>query len=89
VSDSSSPIMLIKSGMREHPFTASPIDNSPNNPSLDPDADFALRPYDIKETFPSALAPGGRVGWSRFSADKEGYLKVSYPGIKYVHVRFL
>ena len=72
---------LMRSGMREHPLTGSPIDAFPHSASLDPDIDFATRPYDEKETFPSAMGPGGRVGWSRFSSS-DGRVKVSYPNIE-------
>jgi hypothetical protein len=67
--------------MREHPLTGSPIDAFLYDTSADPDVDFATRPYDEKETFPSAIGLGGRVGWSRFTSS-EGRVKVSYPSIE-------
>jgi hypothetical protein len=68
--------------MREHPLTSSPLAAFPRNPDIDPDIDFALRPFSKDETFPSALGKGGRVGWSTFRTDRDGWTSISYPDIR-------
>lgn len=64
--------------MREHPLTASPLSAFPHDRSLDPDVDFARRPYDPSQMFPSSLGIGGRVGWSRFRAIDNGHIRIKY-----------
>ena len=58
----------------------------PKVPGTDPDVDFARRKYDEKETWPSELAFGGRVGWNRFEMGQDGWTEISYPDIRYVDV---
>ena len=45
---------------------------------------FARLPYNTEQTWPSELADGGQVGWKRFHADKDGWVNVSYPEVRYV-----
>lgn len=70
----------MNSGTRELPFQGSPL-AAYSTPSVDPDIEFAHRPYNPEETWPSELGNGGRVSWSRFEA-KGDWLEISYPGIK-------
>nr|XP_018263092.1 uncharacterized protein I303_04583 [Kwoniella dejecticola CBS 10117]OBR85250.1 hypothetical protein I303_04583 [Kwoniella dejecticola CBS 10117] len=72
--------------MREHPFTHSPL-SAFLDPSLDPDINFAQRPYDDSETWPSEICDGGRVGWRRFEVGEDGWLEVSYPEIRWDQLR--
>lgn len=53
----------------------------------DPDLDFALRPYDETNSWPSELPTGGRVGWKLFEATDDEWLEVSYPEVKWVCLR--
>ena len=48
----------------------------------DPDLEFARRPYDESETWPSEVATGGRVGWSKFTTDRDGWVEISYPDVQ-------
>lgn len=67
------------SGMREHPMMASPLHAFPSktgNPDMD--VDFALRPYNEKDLWPSELAEGGHVGWSKFDTAYDGWVQVSF-----------
>jgi hypothetical protein len=73
----------ILSGMREHPMMGSPLAAFlPRTEYQDPDVDFARRPYDPDETWPSELSFGGRVGWSRFTTEETGWVEISYPHIR-------
>lgn len=66
--------------MREHPLTASPLHAFVPR-GVDPDVDFAKRPYDRTENWPSELGDDGRVGWNTFAQNQEGWLDISYPHI--------
>lgn len=68
--------------MREHPLTGCPLSAWPSDSDVDPDVDFATRPYNAEETFPSAMGNKGRVGWSRVEAGHDGHVRISYPNIK-------
>jgi hypothetical protein len=65
-------------------MTGSPLAAFPLDPKLDPDVDFARRPFSTQETFPSVIGSGGRVGWSKFRTDRDDWVSISYPDIKYV-----
>jgi hypothetical protein len=65
-------------------MTGSPLVAFPLDPKLDPDVDFARRPFSTQETFPSVIGSGGRVGWSKFRTDRDDWVSISYPDIKYV-----
>ncbi|OCF74661.1 hypothetical protein I204_05041 [Kwoniella mangroviensis CBS 8886] len=74
------------SGMREHPLTGSSI-SAFLDPSIDPDLDFASRPYEDDESWPSELGNGGRVGWKEFQTGNDGWLDISYPEINWDQLR--
>ncbi|WWC89334.1 uncharacterized protein L201_004255 [Kwoniella dendrophila CBS 6074] len=74
------------SGMREHPLVGSPI-SAYLDSSIDPDVDFALRPFNEKETWPSEIGNKGKVGWQKFVTGKDGWLDISYPEIKWDQLR--
>ncbi|WRT66336.1 uncharacterized protein IL334_003291 [Kwoniella shivajii] len=74
------------SGMREHPIIASPL-AAYLDPSTDPDIDFAFRPYNESETWPSEIGNGGKVGWKTFDLKDDGWLEVSYPEIRWDQLR--
>lgn len=69
--------------MREHPLMASPL-AAFVPPHQDPDVDFAKKPYDADETWPSEFGSSGRVGWKRFTTGQDGWTEISYPDIRYV-----
>ena len=50
----------------------------------DADIAFARAKYDDKESWPSELADGGRVGWKKFREDADGWVSVKYPEVRYV-----
>lgn len=54
----------------------------PRSEYQDPDVDFARRPYDPDETWPSELGFGGRVGWRRFITGDSGWVEIAYPHIR-------
>ena len=75
--------LIVPSGMREHPFMCTPLAAfEPETYPADPDVDFAKRPYDEDETWPSELGNGGRVGWRRFEIGEDGWLEISYPEVR-------
>lgn len=45
-------------------------------------------PLDFNKSWPSSYADGGRVTWCTAKADLNGYLKVSFPHIRWVYVIF-
>jgi len=75
--------LIHHSGMRENPLTASPLHAfAGRTVPQDADVDFARRPYDESETWPSTYGFGGRVGWKTFEAKEDGDITVSYPEIR-------
>ena len=76
--------------MREHPYLASPLHaytpghTSQEIISEDLDVRFARQAYDERYTIPSDLATGGRIAWARFKEDRDGWVIVRYPKIRYV-----
>ncbi|ORY33999.1 hypothetical protein BCR39DRAFT_518090 [Naematelia encephala] len=78
--------LMLSSGMREHPFTGSPL-AAFLDPSADPDVDFARRKYDQNETWPSELTFGGRAGWEVFETGENGWTEISYPKLNWDQLR--
>nr|XP_019010945.1 uncharacterized protein I206_04250 [Kwoniella pini CBS 10737]OCF49726.1 hypothetical protein I206_04250 [Kwoniella pini CBS 10737] len=72
--------------MREHPLINSPL-SAFLDPPIDPDMDFAFRPYDEEETWPSEIGKGGKVGWKKFKVGNDGTLEISYPEIRWDQLR--
>lgn len=67
--------------MREHPLTASPLHAFATG-GRDPDLDFAFRWDEEKDSWPSELSDGGRVGWTKFHTGEDGWTEVAYPDIR-------
>jgi hypothetical protein len=69
--------------MREHPLMHTLLHAyQAKDSNLDVDVDLALRTFDDKETWPSPLATGGRVGWTRFTTGKDGWVEIDFDQIK-------
>ncbi|RXK38309.1 hypothetical protein M231_04482 [Tremella mesenterica] len=75
------------SGMREHPFAYSPLSASIGDDDDDADIAFARLPYDFHQTWPSEMGVGGRVGWTEFQSDSQGWVAVKYPHIEWKQLR--
>ncbi|OCF36867.1 hypothetical protein I316_01464 [Kwoniella heveanensis BCC8398] len=72
--------------MREHPLMGSPLAPFVDL-NEDPDRNFAQRPYDESETWPSELGQGGKVRWKRFPVGADGFTNVVYPDIRWDQLR--
>lgn len=57
------------------------------SPKCDPDLDFARRPYDESETWPSELVFGGEIGWTTFETGPDGWTEILYPDMMQVLLR--
>ncbi|ORX36656.1 hypothetical protein BD324DRAFT_626687 [Kockovaella imperatae] len=74
-------------GMREHTIFGSPLHAFPPSSGEDVDIDFARRPFNTSDTWPSELAVGGHVEWSTFEMEEDGKLDIAFHGINWKQYR--
>ncbi|WVQ72559.1 hypothetical protein IAR50_002116 [Cryptococcus sp. DSM 104548] len=74
-------------GTREYPLIGSPLAAFTDSLAVDPDVEFALRPVNEGDKWPSELCTGGTASWSHFKEGKDGWVDVKYPGVNWSQLR--
>ncbi|ODO08851.1 hypothetical protein L198_00585 [Cryptococcus wingfieldii CBS 7118] len=74
-------------GTREYPLIGSPLAAFTESLAVDPDIEFALRPANAADRWPSELCTGGTTSWSQFKEEADGWVDVKYPEVNWVQLR--